>query len=959
MTVTAARPPSGLAWGALKSSPASSSSWGQPQQLQVLSLPLERQRSVVLDALTIPEDNAPLIDLMSIEQIEEHLASLDMSKELVRRRVKSWCLPLHKSLWDAPNGWWFHKKVDPIKMELPDYLEVIKEPMDLSTIRKRLDVGFYRELDSFARDVSLMFENAMTYNEVPLPHSSCVAAAITNIEPKYFDGVPMLCASQEDTDVHQVAKESLMEFRDRMDQLRAAAAAEIENARQADGTCPLCLNSSLKFEPVTYYCHGVPTDPAKSCSGRLRRNANYFCTGDYRWCVACYSQLPAHEPIEVGGALIYKMGLERRKNDEVNEEPMVYCDGCNRWVHQVCALFNNRRNTSEDQAYVCPRCVVSRLKLQKVAKEGVVGAPASAPPGLAISGVAADTAPDGGNVKLESRLLEAAVATATPGAAEGEEAGERAESRSAVDAREAMAEPVGEAVKGARGTVAVGAPVAASAVAGDEDVAMRGTAIVTIEEGDDAAASDLKSADESASKQLPTTGGAKADKALPPTPTASNSKKHSWLGPKELPRGVLSDFLEQGIAKLLEQLYSDPDSWRTTPREEKGSELAKGAGEEGGGEGGGGDGGGDDHGDDDGETYADERRAHGTDEDHEGSGDESEGSRRHEASGDEDGSGSDGEGGSQAAGMEDDVGDEDASDASREHGKAVGLVLARRRGRPPGTAAARDDADHVVSPKVLEATRASERQRDRASYTSPEKPLSAPRSFKAKKAKVARSATSSSGERASATFSNHFELKPGERPELTIRVVADSEKSLVVNERFLKRYGSSVPGGFPTEFPYRSKCIVLFQKVHGVDVIILVMFVYECGNECPEPNRNRAYISYLDSVNYFRPRHLRTALYHEMLVLYLDFIRCRGFRTAHIWVCPPLNKDDDYILFCHPEDQKIPKEDRLTTWYYDMLAKAERRGIVSAVSNIVDEYLLPKEKHVATSIPAFEVCQAG
>lgn len=74
-------------------------------------------------------------------------------------------------------------------------------------------------------------------------------------------------------------------------------------------------------------------------------------------------------------------------------------------------------------------------------------------------------------------------------------------------------------------------------------------------------------------------------------------------------------------------------------------------------------------------------------------------------------------------------------------------------------------------------------------------------------------------------------------------------------------------------------------------------------------------------------------VYHELLVLYLDFVRNRGFRSAHIWACPPLkvtteshprpafkartdahpcaNQGDDYVLFCHPEDQKIPREDRL------------------------------------------------
>ena len=61
-------------------------------------------------------------------------------------------------------------------------------------------------------------------------------------------------------------------------------------------------------------------------------------------------------------------------------------------------------------------------------------------------------------------------------------------------------------------------------------------------------------------------------------------------------------------------------------------------------------------------------------------------------------------------------------------------------------------------------------------------------------------------------------------PELIIRVVSDSQKRHAVSQSMLKRYKSI---SYPREFPYRSKCIMLFQRIHGVYTIIFVIFVYE------------------------------------------------------------------------------------------------------------------------------------
>ena len=80
----------------------------------------------------------------------------------------------------------------------------------------------------------------------------------------------------------------------------------------------------------------------------------------------------------------------------------------------------------------------------------------------------------------------------------------------------------------------------------------------------------------------------------------------------------------------------------------------------------------------------------------------------------------------------------------------------------------------------------------------------------------------------------------------------------------------------PEGFTYRSKAMFAFEDINGAEVCFFGMHVQEYGSECPPPNARRVYISYLDSVHFFQPRGLRTAVYHEMLVGYLDYVKSLG-----------------------------------------------------------------------------------
>jgi hypothetical protein len=184
---------------------------------------------------------------------------------------------------------------------------------------------------------------------------------------------------------------------------------------------------------------------------------------------------------------------------------------------------------------------------------------------------------------------------------------------------------------------------------------------------------------------------------------------------------------------------------------------------------------------------------------------------------------------------------------------------------------------------------------------------------------------------------------------IIIRQVTSMDRKLEVRERMKMRYAFK---NYPSEFNYRCKCITVFQKLDGVDVILFGLYVYEHDDKNPLPNKRAVYISYLDSVHFMRPRKMRTYIYHEILIAYLDYVRRKGFATAHIWACPPL-KGDDYILYAKPEDQKTPRDDRLRQWYIDMLIEAQKRGIVNKITNMYDLYFADP-KNDATIVPYME-----
>jgi len=518
-------------------------------------------------------EDRSLLDSFTLDQISTHLASLNRVAELSPAQLKQTCQEVLKGLRQHQHGWVFNVPVDPVDLGLPDYFDIIKNPMDLGTIQKKLEKG-YHSLKDFQSDVNLCFDNAMTYNQV-------------------------------DTVVYNMAKEMKTKFEEDCKKIMEQLENEDRERKHNDRACVLCGCEKRLFEPPVFFCNGV------NCSSkRIRRNSHFYIGGDnkYFWCNGCYNELDAKAPIALADLTIHKSDLKKKKNDEVVEESWVQCDVCERWIHQICGLFNVRQNKEHHSQFSCPLCLLEKRKKNP------------APP--------------------------------------------------------------------------------------------------------------------------------------PPRPACA----------ADLPRTKLSEFIENHVKKKIEK------------RQRKVSEE-------------------------------------------------------------------------------------------------------------------RSRTENITVEEALKLTEA-------------------------------------------------------EGGPVTIRQVTSMDRKLDVRERMRKRYAHKK---YPEEFPYRCKCLLVFQEIDAVDVVLFALYLYEHGEEVPLPNKRTVYISYLDNVHYMRPRKIRTYVYHEILISYLDYARQRGFSTVHIWACPPL-KGDDYIFYAKPEDQKTPRDSRLRQWYIDMLVECQNRGIVGKMTNMYDLYFA-NESIDATAVP--------
>ena len=106
--------------------------------------------------------------------ISDLLASTSAAKDTDRQRnhLKSELLSILRKIEDQQFSWPFRQPVD--TNEVTDYLTIVKEPIDLMTIDKRVRKNdWYMSKEMLHADLMKMANNCMLYNDPESPYYEC------------------------------------------------------------------------------------------------------------------------------------------------------------------------------------------------------------------------------------------------------------------------------------------------------------------------------------------------------------------------------------------------------------------------------------------------------------------------------------------------------------------------------------------------------------------------------------------------------------------------------------------------------------------------------------------------------------------------------------------------------------------------------------------------------------------
>jgi bromodomain-containing factor 1 len=87
----------------------------------------------------------------------------------------------------------FLHPVDTVKLNIPHYNEMITQPMDLTTVDRKLNACEYENVEGFVYDVRLVFNNCYKFNGP----ESMISMLCQNVESAFEKGLRQMPPSKE------------------------------------------------------------------------------------------------------------------------------------------------------------------------------------------------------------------------------------------------------------------------------------------------------------------------------------------------------------------------------------------------------------------------------------------------------------------------------------------------------------------------------------------------------------------------------------------------------------------------------------------------------------------------------------------------------------------------------------------------------------------------------------------
>jgi len=152
-----------------KSQPAAQTREIEELQKEIVRIQKELQKRGVL---TLPDfEKRFAAEQKDVRRSKAKTQKKKASKIKVRRKKKFWrtrAVELTKKLFDSRESLHFRAPVDHVRLQIPKYPEIIKEPMDLGTVTQRIKNPYYKRYyptpAAWVKDVRLVFRNAMLFN---------------------------------------------------------------------------------------------------------------------------------------------------------------------------------------------------------------------------------------------------------------------------------------------------------------------------------------------------------------------------------------------------------------------------------------------------------------------------------------------------------------------------------------------------------------------------------------------------------------------------------------------------------------------------------------------------------------------------------------------------------------------------------------------------------------------------